>query len=1537
MQREGESVHARGRPAALAVYLLELALVGGSYYLAARLSLQLALVEENVTPLWPPTGIALVAFLWFGYRSWPAVAVAAFFVNLTISPSAAPAAGIAAGNTLAPLVAAFLLRRVGFRTQLDRLRDALAIVFLASLPSTLISATLGAGSLVLSDAVPRAAFLETASVWWTGDAMGMLLVAPLLLTLSSIRFPPRVRWGRLAEAVALFAVLGGGSLSILWTARPFWVLLFPVLGLVAWRFRQVGAVPAAVLVSSVATAAAVEGLGPFAEGDLLVKMLTLQAFNAAVAFTSLFLSTIVAERQRAQAELQRAATELEDTVQVRTAELTATNDRLAREIAERAETQRALEQREMQLADAQEVARVGSWEWDIEANRVTWSDELYRIYGLDPEVFGGTYDAFLQRVHPDDRERVDQIVRAAFRDHAPFTIYHQIVRPDGTEKTIDTRGRVVLDAVGEPVRMVGTGQDVTEQKRGEAALRVSEERYRTLVEHAPEAIVVFDVDIGCFVEANAEAERLFQMSRDDLFRIGLVEISPPSQPDGRPSVDAAMEGIDLALAGQTPQFEWMHRTSTGEPVLCEVRLLRLPAGSRRLVRGSIIDIRERVRAQKALRESEETFRALFESAVVGIAQCDLIGRVLKTNPAFEQLLGYGPGALAGESLFELVEPKDRDRTHDLFDRMVRGAIASFEIEKRLRRADGARVWVHGSNSLVRDAEGLPRFVHLVVQDISARRRAEALQRAEEERARLHEVFAQVPAPVIVTRGSQHMIEFANAAFIDTFGAGDCIGKPAGDVLPKRAGRGYIELLDEVFSGGRAERADEVPVTLEHPDPPSEERFFDLAFQPMLAPDGEVEGVLAHGVDVTEAVRARRQVTESLAFLDTLVTTAPAGFAVLDNDLRYLRVNQRLAEMNGLPIQAHIGRTVRQVLPQLADAMESDVRRVLETGKPIIDAEVSGETMAAPGMERHWLASYYPVLAPGGERLGVGIVAVEFTERKRFERLLSRQGEVLELIARGGALLPVLEALARLAEDLTTPDVRASILLVDEDGRRLRHGAAPSIPQAFNRAFEGVEIGPTVGSCGAAAYLGESVFVPDITVSPNWEAFRDVALTHGLRAAWSSPILSTDASAIGAFCMYSTQPRGPSTQELELMEVLTHTAAIAIERDRTDRERVRLLDRERSAQAQLYQKEHRIAETLQRSLLPDRLPENPHVGVAARYIPARAEVEVGGDWYDIIVLPDGRFALAIGDVAGHGVPAASAMGQMRMALRAYALEGLSPAGALSRLNRLLNELQPDAMATLLYIHLDPETGDLTFANAGHPPALIYQDGATSYLEGGLSPPLGVAMHIDYRESVGRLESGATLLLYTDGLIEKRRSPIEEGFERLQDLAVGAPEDLEAACDHILGGLLQEEAADDVALLAVRRISFAGQRLRLNRPALPKAIPEVRHILRRWLVENGTDEEDSMEVLLAAGEALTNVIQHAYGPEGGTLDIDAQAKADEISIIVRDRGAWRPPQSGTSEGGRGLQLMHELMDSVEVSSGMNGTEVRMRRRTKARVAR
>jgi len=279
---------------------VRLAAVALIYWVAARLSLNLALIHGQVTPIWPPTGIALVTFLTLGRRMWPAIALGAFAVNLPLGPSPLGAALIASGNTLAPLVSAELLGRAGFRRQLDRVRDAVAIVALGALIGMTISATIGTSVLTLSGAVPMNNFASTWAVWWAGDAMGVLLVAPMLLSLVPRPGLHHLGWRRSAELTALLAGIGGVTYFLFENQFRLEYLVLPLIAIAAWRFRLAGAAPAALIASVIAVWAAVNGVGPFASETLLEKMVTLQAFNVSLSLASFVLASFAEARQQGE-------------------------------------------------------------------------------------------------------------------------------------------------------------------------------------------------------------------------------------------------------------------------------------------------------------------------------------------------------------------------------------------------------------------------------------------------------------------------------------------------------------------------------------------------------------------------------------------------------------------------------------------------------------------------------------------------------------------------------------------------------------------------------------------------------------------------------------------------------------------------------------------------------------------------------------------------------------------------------------------------------------------------------------------------------------------------------------------------------------------------------------------------------------------------------------------------------------------------------------------------------------------------------------
>jgi serine phosphatase RsbU (regulator of sigma subunit)/anti-sigma regulatory factor (Ser/Thr protein kinase) len=412
---------------------------------------------------------------------------------------------------------------------------------------------------------------------------------------------------------------------------------------------------------------------------------------------------------------------------------------------------------------------------------------------------------------------------------------------------------------------------------------------------------------------------------------------------------------------------------------------------------------------------------------------------------------------------------------------------------------------------------------------------------------------------------------------------------------------------------------------------------------------------------------------------------------------------------------------------------------------------------------------------------------------------------------------------------------------------------------------------------------------------------------------------------------TAQALAAATVELE-ERVQRRTAELSAANDRLLKEvRGRF-----EAQAQLSRtetfarREHEIAETLQRSLLPDRIPQIPALALAARYVPATAHLEVGGDWYDVMQLDDGLIGLAIGDVAGRGLQAAATMGQLRMAVRAYAIQDSSPVSVMCGVHQLVAHLPIPEIVTLTYLVFDPTTRRLHLTNAGHPPPLVFGGGRVEYLEDGLSPPLGATAQADFTETTHDLWPGATLLLYTDGLVERRRESIQRGLDRLaREASAYDGADIDELCDHVLSSLIEgDHVADDIALVAMRPLSCDSGPLSLTLPAEPQRLVDARRALRQWLRSSGVVAEDESEILVACGEACSNVVRHAYPTATGDMVLNARVVEGLLEITVSDHGTWR--RAAGRGGGWGLHLIRGLMDSVDVDRASGGTVVRMRRR-------
>ncbi|WP_433362908.1 SpoIIE family protein phosphatase [Actinoplanes sp. CA-142083] len=350
--------------------------------------------------------------------------------------------------------------------------------------------------------------------------------------------------------------------------------------------------------------------------------------------------------------------------------------------------------------------------------------------------------------------------------------------------------------------------------------------------------------------------------------------------------------------------------------------------------------------------------------------------------------------------------------------------------------------------------------------------------------------------------------------------------------------------------------------------------------------------------------------------------------------------------------------------------------------------------------------------------------------------------------------------------------------------------------------------------------------------------------------------------------------------------------------------------------------------LQRAILgPAQLP----AGFAVRYEPATRPLKVGGDWYDTVTLADGRIGIVVGDCVGHGLQAATVMGQLRSACRALLLQNTDPAQTLTALDRFAAQLPGAMCATVFCGVLDPATGDLAYASAGHPPAVVTSpDGETVLLDRGRSRPLGVRSAAVRPEARYTVPARATLLLYTDGLVERRRQPLTAGIDKV---AVAVRQGRGATLEDLATEVMESMAPDggfddDVALLLYRH---PGP-LELDFAAEATGLAAVRTALRGWLARCGIDTATAQNVLVAAGEACANAIEHGHRQLPlGRIRLRAAATADDVQLTIADSGRWKTPRPGDNpHRGRGLMLMRALMTEVTVTTGAAGTIVDLQAR-------
>ncbi|MGW5781384.1 SpoIIE family protein phosphatase [Streptomyces sp. NPDC003863] len=692
------------------------------------------------------------------------------------------------------------------------------------------------------------------------------------------------------------------------------------------------------------------------------------------------------------------------------------------------------------------------------------------------------------------------------------------------------------------------------------------------------------------------------------------------------------------------------------------------------------------------------------------------------------------------------------------------------------------------------------------------------------------------------------------------------------------------------------------------------------------------------------VRALRRIETDLAASQAIFGQSPFGFLLFGTDLTVKRANRRFATVFGGEADDHRGRTVHDYLGRAeADRMTTALRRVLETGESVTDFQIVG---AAPGARdrRHWSINLYRVHSGSGRPIGVAGLGIDVTRRHNAAREAASARRNLALLNEAGSRIGNsldLEATARELLDVAVPGF-CDLASVDLYQGLLTGDEAP--PGRWGHSHD---VGYGAGSAelrrvAFASAVSDTPLRTDEGHAPGSGCCGPVPIEVG--AVHRYPFNSPCAGALRTGRVRTVPGSdGDLVQSTLVVPMVAHDTVVGlVQFSRTKGsepfgERDRALAVELAARAavcidnaRLYRREHERALILQRSLLPPGDPEAAGLDIACRYLPGTAATEVGGDWFDVIELPGHRTALVIGDVMGRGLRAAVAMGELRTAVRTLAQLDLEPAEVLSHLDEIARglgapigaqqsrahknrgpELSEVYLATCVYAVYDPVTRRCAFANAGHlPPVLVAPGEEARLLDVPPGMPLGVGGE-PFEEVEVELPEGALLALYTDGLVESRDHPLDEGLQAFQRALTDQDRPLEDVCDRVLTNLNTGHGEDDIALLMARIQGLPSEAVGDWRlPREPRSVGRARELARAQLAAWDLEPlVDTVELLVS--ELVTNALRYGEG------EIRLRLLRDRTLVCeVWDSGLVQPRRRrarDTDEGGRGLQLVGLLSAS------------------------
>jgi PAS domain S-box-containing protein len=1047
--------------------------------------------------------------------------------------------------------------------------------------------------------------------------------------------------------------------------------------------------------------------------------------------------------------------------------------------------------------------------------------------------------------------------------------------------------------------------------------------HAVLLDAIEQAVIATDVQ-GRIVAWNRYAQVLYGWSREEVLGQSFVELVVPTTPNmPTPEPDQMMDG-----STSTRQWQMCHKDGslltvmlTASPVMVDGELVGLVKVA--------MDLTGEQHDETQNREPDAKFREAADHLPLGVWVHDEEGRGSFANQAYRSFFGLDDQTFKDGDWRDLLHPEDRSAYVEEFQAAVHNRVP-FHRVVRARRSDGQwrslECWAMPRSGFTGQYLG-----HMgTCVDVTERESTEQSIRNSELHTR------QV---------LDNLLTFTSVLMPDGTLVMSSKGLlSVGGITPEQViGRKFWDCQWWNHSPEVQRRIHDAVLQCRHGEVirfDTEARMSHNAVMPVefhISPlrddQGQVTHLIPSWLDISERVATeveRDRVRQRISILQGLA--ADLASAALPSDVARLTtaVIRDAFDVDRCDLGIITGSTLNLV----ADSGGEPTWRSLPLDAPLPPAEVARTEIPielhhvadAWSHESSEWAQYWDVtgitsliLVPLPERLGcIGVLfgrhrVLQESERELLDAIAHQTAAALERsrLHEAAEVARHLEVRARGRAELIT-EVLTEIERRPGAQRRAQHLLDLLVPRIADwAAIESPDHEPRLLATFDWETSGNppSQQVFPMTVSASETTSVDFAPVSEMAV----PIeLGGGKVGILKLALLDRSKRPYGAEDLEFLYEIAQRAGLAL------------------SDAYLRDEEHRISLGLQQALLPDQIVQHPDLEIAARYRAAGELLEVGGDWYDTFSWPNGCVGVMVGDVVGHGLHAAAAMGRLRSAVAALApLTDASPAALLEAMDQCARGPNGVNFVTACCAVIDPSTGELRYASAGHPPMLVVSPrGHITWLDQAQSPPM-CELAVEKRpERSIRLEPGSLLVMYSDGLVERRRERMDHGLQRLATAASQPAEpDVDAICDRIAEEMTADSpAGDDVVIVCVRFAEATATRFHQLVPALAGELAPLRAELRHWLQRHGVTGIWQQRAVLSVGEACTNAVEHAYlGRSPGHIEIDARPEGPILTVKIRDHGSWRPTGKRPGPPGHGTSIMQIASTDFMRVTSPNGTAI------------